>query len=698
MIKTKFIRREDLNVKNTIPLLVIALFFCAFHTHAQKEEKLYKNAEHAFYQEDFREALSLYKETTSLNPNYKDAEYKKEICFLILRENREESLTRILSYINTEGTRDKFYFYWMGRIYTNRYMFVEAVDAWQKFLSKQTYKTKEIIAETKVFLSKAERLVQYFDNPNNFEIHQMEGEINSSDTELSPVYYADTNELIFLSDRQSKKGKFEVFHSTRENYTWSKPAKVPTLGQFDRNNANIEAVNTDGKLFLFDNGLKFSELGVDNSWTIPMEFDSKIHSKNLAAHFFINPHEDRIIFSSNDKDNGLDLYESYRDPETRKWTEPVALPFTVNSSWNEDSPYLSNDEKSLYFSSDQPGGVGGYDIYMSTIDENTGTWGTPTNLGWPINSPDDETNLKMNDDQGSGYFVSDRIETKGDFDIFFFWQIEKALVEGRVLNALTEEPLTFGEIRFHPSAYLMEYFRSPIDSLGRYRTEIISDEKFRVEIISGIDTLGVESYEVHDTEGELLTHVQDFYAMSKNASRKEIDAFKTQVSRMNRERTKELETPKTTTDASRSALQKESESTTFEEKEPTRKNVAVEELGGDHKAGTKAVLGNIYFDFGTSNLTNSSETILEKLYNSMQENSNLKIEIGGHTDNIGNAQSNLRISLNRANAVKIWLLKKGVSADRLQAKGYGESQPLASNDDEVNGRELNRRIEIVILK
>ncbi len=680
------------------------LLSLAFSSSAQKEEKIYKNAESAFYSESFGDALVLYQEVLGINPNYKDAKYKKEICYLILKENREKPLDEILSYMNTKGIRDKFYFYWLGRIYTNRYMFVEAVDAWQQFLNRQNYKSKEIVEETKRFITKAEILVHYFDNPDNFEIHQMDGEINSAYTELSPVYYAETNELLFLSDRDSRKGKFEVYHSIRDNYEWSDPSKITSLGQFEKANANIEAVNSDGKLFLFQNGLMYSEPSDTKAWKTPVVFDSKIHSKNLAAHFFINPHEDRIIFASDDKNNGLNLYESYRDPETKKWTDPVALPATINSSWDEDSPYLSNDEKSLYFASNQPGGVGGYDIYVSTIDENTGTWGTPINLGWPINSPDDETHLKMNDDQGSGYFVSNRIQTTGDFDVFFFWQIEKAFVEGRVLNALTEKALTGGEIRFHPSKYLMEYFRSPIDSLGRYRTEIISDEKFRVEIISGIDTLGVESYEVHDSKGEVITHVQDFYAVNKNASKEELAAFKSKVSKMTRENRKKFETPKTAivTKSTNKENEKpeepnEVENATFEAPQKVRKSVKVEDLAGNHTAGTKAILSNIYFDFGTSNLTRDSESVLYALYQSLQTNPALKIEIGGHTDNIGSAQSNLRISQNRANAVKIWLLTKGIAEERLQAKGYGESQPLASNDDEINGRELNRRIEIIIL-
>ena len=700
MIKESTIRGKHLSIKNIIPLLVIVLAFCAQSVHAQKEVKYYKNAEDAFYAESFRDAFILYTEAMAINPNYKDAKYKREICHLLLQENREEPLDQILSYINTKGSRDKFYYYWLGRIYTNRYMFAEAVDAWHQFLNKQNYKSKEIVEETKLFITKAEILVQYFDNPDNYEIHQMDGGINSSKTELSPVYYEDTKELLFVSDRQSNKGKFEVFQSSRENYDWAEPTKIPALGLFDRNTANIEAVNADGKLFVFDNGLKYSQLGVNKSWTVPIEFDSKIHSKNLAAHFFINPHEDRIIFASDDKANGLNLYESYRNPETKKWTDPVALPATVNSPWDEDSPYLSNDEKSLYFSSNQPGGVGGYDIYVSTFDDNTGTWGTPTNLGWPINSPDDETHLKMNDDQGSGYFVSNRIQTRGDFDIFFFWKIEKAFVEGRVLNALTEEAITSGEIRFHPSAYLMEYFRSPIDSLGRYRTEIISDETFRVEVISGIDTLGVASYEVHDAQGDLITHVQDFYAVNERASKEELAAFKTKVSQMTLANRRKFEVQKpAATPATPIAEQPlKSENIKTAEKPDIRKNITIKDLGGNHQAGTKAVLSNIYFDFGTSNLTSSSEVILEQLYQSMKANPFLKIEIGGHTDNIGYAQSNIRISQNRANAVKIWLLKKGVSEDRLKAKGYGESQPLASNDDEINGRELNRRIEIVILK
>jgi outer membrane protein OmpA-like peptidoglycan-associated protein len=129
-----------------------------------------------------------------------------------------------------------------------------------------------------------------------------------------------------------------------------------------------------------------------------------------------------------------------------------------------------------------------------------------------------------------------------------------------------------------------------------------------------------------------------------------------------------------------------------------RKNVEIEELGNTIQLGTKAILRNIYFDFGTSNLTSESEFNLNRLYQTLIANPEMKIEIGGHTDNIGSAQSNLRISQSRANAVKIWLLKKGIAEQRLVAKGYGESQPLASNDDEINGRELNRRIEIIVFK
>lgn len=680
--------------------IVLGALFTLTQTNAiaQKEDKVYASAMDAFYDEAFGDAIQLFSEVQELNPKFKknDVEYRLEISRLMLKENRERPLNDMLAFRETSGKRDKFYHYWMGRVYANKYMFPEAVESWRKFLGQKAYKSKEIVEETKDFIKETETLVAFFDNPDNYEVHPLEAPINTKFAEMSPVYFEDKQELLYASAHGSRNDIFKIFHSTRQNYSWSPPTEVSSLGRFSKNNANIEVVNEDGKLFIFNekkDALYFSEPN-GNGWSEPKEFDSHLSSKNLASHFYINTHEDRIIFVSKEKKNGLDLHESFKDANSGKWSKPTQFASVINSPWDEESPYLSPDEKKLYFSSNKPGGIGGFDVYVSEFDESTNTWKEPVNLGWPINSPDDDMHFKMNDDLESGYFVSNRIYSQGDYDIFFFWEIEKAFIEGRVLNALTEEVITSGEIRFHPSQYLMEYFRSPIDENGKYRAEIISDEAYRVEIISGIDTLGVETYEVHDSKGEAITHIQDFYAYSKNATPEEMAAFEKKTAQILAEKPKPEPTPVI------KELEEipEQKTVLVEEKPQPKETEEVENLSSKYRVSNKSILKNIYFDFGTAQLTTESNETLNMLYQTLKANPSMKIEISGHTDNVGKPDVNQWLSENRAKAVKKWLVKKGIDPKRMTAKGYGESSPLASNDDELNGRELNRRIEILVIE
>ncbi|MEO1256017.1 MAG: OmpA family protein, partial [Bacteroidota bacterium] len=122
----------------------------------------------------------------------------------------------------------------------------------------------------------------------------------------------------------------------------------------------------------------------------------------------------------------------------------------------------------------------------------------------------------------------------------------------------------------------------------------------------------------------------------------------------------------------------------------------VENLGKMNNPSDRAILRNIYFDFGDTQVTNESLPILQAILKRMQESPRMKIEIAGHTDNIGDNRTNQWISQKRANAVKKWLVDNGVSEDRMTARGYGENQPMATNDDELEGRELNRRIEVIV--
>jgi outer membrane protein OmpA-like peptidoglycan-associated protein len=114
--------------------------------------------------------------------------------------------------------------------------------------------------------------------------------------------------------------------------------------------------------------------------------------------------------------------------------------------------------------------------------------------------------------------------------------------------------------------------------------------------------------------------------------------------------------------------------------------------------GVSSVLRNLYFDFDKATLATESYNELNKLESMMRQNQNMMVEIGGHTDSYGTRDYNLFLSRKRAEAVKDFLTKKGIDARRIKAVGYGKSKPLASNDDEDEGRELNRRVEFKVLQ
>jgi len=493
---------------------IFILFFpFAFAAFSQKEVKLYEKGQENLVAHRYTEAYNYFLFANEINPGFEDLKYKLELTALLSGQGDEESIDKILAFEDTYGQKDDHYYYWVGQIELRRYELNKAVAAFEKFKQKVAFVGNSEKASLEM-IDHVDQLKAYFDNPDNYEIHQLESPVNSKGAELSPAYFDKTKELLFASDRNgSGETPFKIYYTKRGANGWEKATEVKNLGNFSRSNANVEVVNEDGKLFLFreDNGgdIFYSQPSGDN-WTTPVEFDARISNNHLASHFFINQHEDRIIFASDEKGAGLDLYESFRDPDNDKWSRPSPFALELNSDFDEDSPYLSDDEHTLYFSSNRPGGVGGFDVYVSHFDDATLKWSEPENMGWPINSPNDELHFKMDADGTSGYFVSDRLHSQGSYDIYFFWEVEKVAVEGRIFDRKSNGPLQNAEIRFHPSQYSDEYFSSKIDNTGRYRTDIISDEIFKVEIIQANKVIFEDRFEIHDTSGTPTTHIKDF--------------------------------------------------------------------------------------------------------------------------------------------------------------------------------------------
>ncbi|MEQ8627455.1 hypothetical protein [Ekhidna sp.] len=490
--------------------------------HGQQLYKMYTEAEETFYDEKFSQALKQYQAIQEYDSSYEDIKYKIEICKL-LSITQYEDMGPFNDYEEIMARRDKFYYYWQGRILMKEYEFEEAVESLRKFIKLPAKKSDIILEEARRWANWAINAKKFMDNPKYYEIHLLEKGINTKNAELSPVYFADNEELLFLSNRdESNPDQFQIYHTKHEgSRSWSEPEVIYNVGVFTRETSNIEVVAEDGRLFQFrtDKGgdLFYSEpTDTRTGWSIPREFDSKISSTHLSSHFFINEHEDRIIFAKDvgtKKDPNLDLFESIRDPETGNWSKPELFATTINSEYNEDSPYLSPDEMTLYFASDGHETMGGYDIFKSEYDPETFTWSEPENMGFPVNSADDELHFKLNKDQMSGYFTSNRLHTIGDYDIFFFWEIHTINIKGRVLDEQTGEPITNARIFFRPVEYTDMYFFSHIDDEGQYEMMINADDVYKVEIkIDGtLEIIEMEDFEIHSTGGVSTTYLKDFY-------------------------------------------------------------------------------------------------------------------------------------------------------------------------------------------
>ncbi len=679
-------------------ILSTALFISTA-LEAQKIEKLYEQAEKLFYNENLTDALYAYQQVLEENPSYEDADYKAEICSL-LTDYREKPIDDMIAFGNTKGRNDKFYHYWMGRIYVREYMFSEAIASWRAFLNARTSKSRVIRAETADFIHNAKSMIDFFENTDNYEIHQLEGGINSQYAELSPVYSEETGELLFASAQNSSDGKeFKIYHTIKQDNGWNDLREISSLGTFERSHANMEVVNEDGKLFIFNKkrgGDIFYSEPKDGNWTSPVEFDSKVTKAHIKSHFFINEHEDRIIFVSdkNSKKNGTDLYQTFRDPSNGKWTKPAPFAEVINSEFDEESPYLSPDEKTLYFSSRGHGSIGGFDVFKSTFDSVRLEWSEPVNLGFPINSPDDEIHFKMNPDKKGGYFSSNRLHTKGDYDIYFFWKIEKIQIEGKAFDYITNAPIPDATIRFTPSAYTDEHFKSDLSADGDFSVEIISDESYLVEVIKNGEVLFTQEFEIHQS-GSDNVYNKDF--MFNKPQLKEAIVETASIASQDEKNTNDQPDILSEVQEDAPLDDNKSRDVLVANEIPVSEDDFKGHSEVSYEAGNKIIIQNIYFGFGTTSILRESNPVLDKLYQELAENTSIKIEIGGHTDNVGSQSSNLWISENRAKTVKKWLVDKGIDEDRIVTKGYGESYPLASNDDEKNGRELNRRIEVKVI-
>ena len=354
----------------------------------------------------------------------------------------------------------------------------------------------------------------------------------------------------------------------------------------------------------------------------------------------ISPNGDVLYFTSDRKGGygGLDLYRSTRDANG-DWGVPENLGSAVNTKKNEKSPFIHPDSESLYFASDGHPGMGGYDLFKIQIAQGSALWGKPTNLGYPINTESDEIGLMVTLDGQKAYFASNKINQSNGWDIYFFDLYEAIQPE--------EVVLVKGQLK--------------IDQFA-------SDEDPKVLLKNSVTG---ESQQL-----QLSRDDNSFVAVVKKEEAEQVLL--------------QVEAKKAAFSAAPLRL-----SPNLDAEGALTNELTIELEHKDLESGEAYPIPHILFETASDRLDAQSELLIASFAAYLLGSPSLRVQIQGHTDNVGDSGANLDLSQRRAKRVAETIIDLGVSANRITYRGYGETRPVASNDSE-EGRSQNRRTVFVV--
>jgi outer membrane protein OmpA-like peptidoglycan-associated protein len=632
-------------MKKTIPLFVAMLFTCAMLL-----------AQNVVLKSPAEIALAKVKELLA-DEKFKEAATKLEEV-LVTDPNNMEVQFYLGSAYQALGQNEKSFDFFLKAKESMKIALADYSGGTNEMRNRHELQYQQRYADEQVNLSKA---VNAMKDPE-----KLSSIVNGPFGDYGPIINPTGTRLYFTSRRPDsgqrsilstkKKGILESkskteldepiesdedsYYSDMEGATWGAPIKLPEPLNTD-NNEGVDCFTADNQLMLFtacglEDGVGSCDLYISSMegdrWQTPKNMGNVVNSVDWDGQSTISYDGTKIFFISvrDAGYGGSDIYMVERNI-FGDWGPPVNLGGIVNTPFNEYSPFISQDGKTLYFSSNAHPGFGGLDIFK-TVYEN-GKWSVPVNLGKPLNTSKDDKFFTIGGSGEIGYFSSDR-DGKG-MDIY---QIEipeemrpqpTIVITGTVTNAKTKENV---------GGFVMVEDMDTGELIAVNKSNSVTG-KYMVVLPGG------RNYSVSANKEGFFFYSQSF------------------------EVPKKIQYQEIVKDITLKPIEK----------------------------GTKVVINNIFFEIGKATLTPQSHLELDKAIDLLRANPTMVIEVGGHTDNVGDDTNNMKLSHDRAKSVREYMVDRGIGTDKIQAKGYGESNPIANNDTD-EGRQSNRRTEFIILE
>lgn len=610
--------------------------------------------------------------------------------------------------------------FWIARSYQYGLEFDKAIDFYNRYKEKLA-KKPNYQGRDKIDLATVDRHIyecnngkEYVANPGNFSIVNIGREINSEYEDYGPVLNENEDEIVFTTRRREdnlnqnvaddNKPWEDIFYAKKQNGVWTYAKNIGEPVNKPTHDSNLALSADGGTLFIFsDDGggdIYYTERKPDGRWGVPVPMPGIINSSFEEKSITISKDEKTLYFVSNRPGGygGLDIYRATKDSKG-EWSNVKNLGPTINTEFDEDGPFIDFDGVTLIFSSKGHKGMGGHDLFKSTYDPNKNEWSPPQNLGYPLNTPDDDIYFVSSSDGKRAYYSSVREDGMGYTDIYLVTIPEGIKNIGPTVaktpeapkdtatqvatvtpDPVTPDPVTPDPVVTTPVVKTDPVKTEPEPVKQPEPAKVIKPLKYVVTVVDAAEKspLGAKVR---------LVGAKDNVIVASKSTGPGVYEFTI--------KSQQTKNYRLSVEADGYVFQNENlsiEGASYDEKTLTR-TVEMRKL----VVNVTSVLRNIYFDFDKATFKTESYTELNKLEAMMRQNQNLMVEIGGHTDAVGTKAYNLNLSQRRAEAVKDFLTKKGIDPRRVKAKGYGESKPLVSNDDEEEGREYNRRVEFKVL-
>jgi len=624
----------------------------------KKAIKLYKEAENKFKTKDYRGAIYLLNRALEMEEDYGDALFLLGYAYISKGDKNLLAAEKYLSRaISVCPDKYPYAYYYIGEIQFWDERYVESIKNLEKFISfpESEIKNKDYDRADKM-LSRARFYDKIFSNPVPFNPKLLKN-ISTNFDEYLPIISPDGEISFFTRRKQIAPDEYSIVQRGVpyiEKFCMSNFVNdsvfeegEPLPDPFNKSQNEGGATVTIDNKYLFYTICNFTAKGyyncdiyiaenVNGKWGNIKNMGEAINTDTTwEAQPSISGDGNVLYFVSDRADGigGYDIYYSNRLSDGT-WSKAINIGKEINTVGNEKSPFIHPDSKTLYFASDGWETIGGYDIFFSRRDS-AGRWSKPQNIGYPINSREDDISFFVSTNGKKAYFASNKLKGAGGWDVYYF-DLYKEAQPDKIL-------------------FIKGYVKDESDSIvPQVEVELKSLKSKEVKKISVDSVTGKYATIVSFNDDYILTVKQE-------DKLPEVKYFARE------------------------------DSTLCEKTNTVNFNIQ------DIKTNVSFKINDIYFATASYELNNQSKAVIDEFVEFLKNNPNINIAIYGHTDDVGSDSLNYILSENRAKTIYEYLVERGIAKERLTYRGFGKNKPVVPNISDEN-RARNRRTEFVITK